>query len=95
MLRFELDIVKITCPECHGVQYIKYLEAKRCVHCNHPLDSYDDEDLQEQDATVTVAVNQLTGEAQILSPLPKEPPRSPLFDLAVGIVKTQARMLEV
>lgn len=90
-LRFDHDLSEITCPECKGKQFIKYLEPGKCVHCAHPLDSYDEDDLQEQDCTVTVLVNQLTGEAQVLTPPPKEEPKSPLFEWMTGMTRAQAK----
>ena len=91
MLSFELDLSEITCPECGGKQFIKYLEQGRCVHCAHPLDSYDEVDLQEKGVTITVLVNQLIGEAQVLTLPPKSEPKSPLFELVCDITRAQAR----
>jgi phosphotransferase system IIA component len=91
MLRFELDLSSIVCPECKGKQFKKYLEHGKCVHCGHPLDSYDEDDLQEKDTTITVLVNPLTGEAQVLTPPPKVEPKSPLFQLACDITRAQAK----
>lgn len=66
MLRTEIQLNRVTCPKCKGPSYIKEWEPEKCPHCNANLKYYTDGELEPHNETVTVAINQLTGEAAVI-----------------------------